>query len=300
MVVELIANGRVESHRNAHRFQLAAQPLAVGIQPLTAHELAAARDDFSPSWHHNLSNIAVGSCRLPLIVVNCFTLAARVDSGIIASWNGIYTLRGTPAGPPKRLLETLSTIAVNRPGPPPLPRAEMDIHGLNRWTVKSLEKSEKRGVHAARNGPSEDRSVGSALERFSFVLRTSWTWAGSTIPRAPKERQFIAWGRQPLSLPSSFSGQMIIFCAFCLGFFAPVVVESSQHSHGDGRDGSHFTRRSAGWIPLFWTPRPGPRRNSPPPTFMTNAAPIDWCTWRPKSQHIRPGVFPNKPNPGTI
>jgi len=103
-----------------------------------------------------------------------------------------------------------------------------------------------------------------------------------------------------LSLPSSFSGQMIIFCVFCLGFFAPVVVESSQHSHGDGRDGSHFTRRSAGWIPLFWTPRPGPRRNSPPPTFMTNAAPIDWCTWRPKSQHIRPGVFPNKPNPGTI
>src|SRR5271157_4038049 len=35
------------------------------------------------------------------------------------------------------------------------------------------------------------------LERFSFVLRTSWAWAGWTILHAPKERQFIAWGRQP-------------------------------------------------------------------------------------------------------
>ena len=35
------------------------------------------------------------------------------------------------------------------------------------------------------------------LERFSFVLRTSWAWAGSTIPQAPKERKFIACGRQP-------------------------------------------------------------------------------------------------------
>ena len=34
-------------------------------------------------------------------------------------------------------------------------------------------------------------------ERFSFVLRHVLAWAGSTIPQAPKERQFIAWGRQP-------------------------------------------------------------------------------------------------------
>ncbi len=27
-------------------------------------------------------------------------------------------------------------------------------------------------------------------------VRTSWAWAGSTISQAPKERQFIAWGRQ--------------------------------------------------------------------------------------------------------
>ncbi len=131
----------------------------------------------------------------------------------------------------------LSTIAVNRRGPPPLPRAELGIHGVNRWTVKCLEKSEKRGVQAARTGPSEDSkcwqrtelgihglnrwtvkclemsrkrgdqtdktprartaSVGSAFERFFFVLRTSWVWAGSRIPQAPKERQFIAWRRQP-------------------------------------------------------------------------------------------------------
>src|SRR5208337_5631241 len=36
-----------------------------------------------------------------------------------------------------------------------------------------------------------------SIERFSFVLRTSWAWAGSTIRQAPKERQFIACGRQP-------------------------------------------------------------------------------------------------------
>src|SRR5271165_6751045 len=54
MVVELIANGRVESHRNAMRFQRAAQPLAVGIEPLTADELAADRDDFGSHELHAL------------------------------------------------------------------------------------------------------------------------------------------------------------------------------------------------------------------------------------------------------
>jgi len=33
-------------------------------------------------------------------------------------------------------------------------RAELGIHGLNRWTETCLEKSEKRGVQADRNGPS--------------------------------------------------------------------------------------------------------------------------------------------------
>jgi len=35
-----------------------------------------------------------------------------------------------------------------------MPRAELGIHGLNRWAANCLEKSEKRGVQAARNGPS--------------------------------------------------------------------------------------------------------------------------------------------------
>ena len=33
-------------------------------------------------------------------------------------------------------------------------RVELDIHCLNRWTVNCLEMSRKRGVQAARNGPS--------------------------------------------------------------------------------------------------------------------------------------------------
>ena len=36
------------------RFQLAAQPLAVGIEPLTADELAADRDDFGSHELHAL------------------------------------------------------------------------------------------------------------------------------------------------------------------------------------------------------------------------------------------------------
>jgi hypothetical protein len=33
-------------------------------------------------------------------------------------------------------------------------RIELGIHGLNRWAVNCLEMSRKRGVQAARNGPS--------------------------------------------------------------------------------------------------------------------------------------------------
>ncbi len=35
-------------------------------------------------------------------------------------------------------------------------RVELGIHCLNRWTVKCLEMSRKRVVHAAENGPSEE------------------------------------------------------------------------------------------------------------------------------------------------
>ena len=48
----------------------------------------------------------------------------------------------------------MSTISVNRQGPPSMPRAELGIHGLKARAATGLEKSEKRGVQAARNGPS--------------------------------------------------------------------------------------------------------------------------------------------------
>ena len=86
---------------------------------------------------------------------------------------------------------------MNRRGPPSMSRAELNIHGLRSWG-----RNWSRKVRESRSSSSQKRSertgsVGSALKRFSFVLRTSRVWAGSTIPQAPKERQFIAWGRQP-------------------------------------------------------------------------------------------------------
>ena len=49
---------------------------------------------------------------------------------------------------------SLSTTSVDHRGPPSMPRAELGIHGLKARTATGLEKSEKRGVQAARNGPS--------------------------------------------------------------------------------------------------------------------------------------------------
>jgi hypothetical protein len=51
----------------------------------------------------------------------------------------------------------------------------------------------------ARLSPAAGHSQGLALaqhppERFPFVLRTSWAWAGSTIPQAPKIRTYV-WPR---------------------------------------------------------------------------------------------------------
>jgi len=46
---------------------------------------------------------------------------------------------------------------------------ELGIHGLKAGAATGLEKSEKRGVQVARNGPSEDRSVGSALSWVSMA-----------------------------------------------------------------------------------------------------------------------------------
>src|SRR5208337_1171091 len=68
----------------------------------------------------------------------------------------------------------VGTTSVNRRGPPWMPRAEPGVHGLNRCPVKSPEKSEKRGVHAARNAPSEDSKCWRSVE-LSIQSLNRWT-----------------------------------------------------------------------------------------------------------------------------
>jgi len=63
--------------------------------------------------------------------------------------------------------------SVNRPGPPSMSRAELDIHGLNRWAATGLEKSEKREVQAAGNGPSTDGKYWQSIELGIHGLK-SW------------------------------------------------------------------------------------------------------------------------------
>src|SRR5208337_5078219 len=105
----------------------------------------------------------------------------------------------THAGPPNRLLETLSTIAVNHRGPPPLPRAELGIHGLNRWTVNCMEMYEKRGVQAARNGPSPSPCVARPEMSMADRLGSRERAAGAThfvTPMSACTRStFISTGR---------------------------------------------------------------------------------------------------------
>ena len=49
-------------------------------------------------------------------------------------------------------------------GPPSMSRAELGIHGLKTGGATCLEKSEKRGVQAASNAPSEDRKCCQRVE----------------------------------------------------------------------------------------------------------------------------------------
>ena len=72
----------------------------------------------------------------------------------------------TPAGPPNRLPETLSTIAVNRRGPPSMRRAELGIHGLNRWTAKCLENAEFKLTKRPERGQKYWQCLGSALRTY--------------------------------------------------------------------------------------------------------------------------------------
>ena len=66
---------------------------------------------------------------------------------------------------------------------------ELGIRGLNRWAVKSLEKSEKRGVHTAGNGMVQTQvtaqgRLGSTPEGRRPQIR-SWRTGGSLAVSTP-------------------------------------------------------------------------------------------------------------------
>src|SRR5208337_2374963 len=81
------------------------------------------------------------------------TSSNRWNLSVISDFSGLANQVATSGhfAPRSTLHAPRSTFAGVRP---PLPRADLGIHGLNRWTVKCLEMSRKRGVQAARNGPS--------------------------------------------------------------------------------------------------------------------------------------------------
>ena len=66
---------------------------------------------------------------------------------------GHYSLRSCDRQATGRA-SSVSTTSVDRRGPPTMPDAEMGIHSLRAGAATGLEKSEKRRVQAARNGPS--------------------------------------------------------------------------------------------------------------------------------------------------
>jgi hypothetical protein len=64
-----------------------------------------------------------------------------------------------------------------------LPRAELGINGLKARAASGLEKSEKRGVQAARNGPSED---GKCLQRVERRIHGLNRWAVNCLEMSRK------------------------------------------------------------------------------------------------------------------
>ena len=74
--------------------------------------------------------------------------------------------------------------------------AELVIHGLNRWAVNCLEKSEKRGVQAAGNAPSEDRKCWQLLELSIHGLNR---WAVNCLEKS--EKRGVQAARNAPSLP---------------------------------------------------------------------------------------------------
>src|SRR5271157_1816176 len=80
---------------------------------------------------------------------------------------------------------SLSTTSVNRWGAPSMPRAELGIHGLKAGAATGLEKSEKRGVQAARNGPSPPPCVAKPEISQADRLGSRERAAGATHFAAP-------------------------------------------------------------------------------------------------------------------
>ena len=85
---------------------------------------------------------------------------------------------------------------MNRRGPPSMPRAALGIHGLRAGAATGLEKSEKRGVQAARNGPSEDGKCWQRIELGIHGLR-----AGAATGLEKSEKRGVQAARNGPSLP---------------------------------------------------------------------------------------------------
>src|SRR5271157_5660785 len=72
-------------------------------------------------------------------------------------------------------------------------RALLGTHSLNRWTAKCLEMSRKRGVHAARNGPSEGRKCWQRVELGIHGLK-NW---GRNLSRKVRETRSSSSQKRP-------------------------------------------------------------------------------------------------------
>src|SRR5271157_2500888 len=78
------------------------------------------------------------------------------------------------------------------PSPRPLAR-HLGIHGHKAGAGKSLEKSEKRAVHAARNGPSADRQY---WQRFELGIQGLKNW-GRNWSRKVRETRSSSSRKRP-------------------------------------------------------------------------------------------------------
>ena len=106
-----------------------------------------------------------------------------------------------------------------------LARVELGIHGLRAGAATGLEKSEKRGVQAARNGPSEDRKCWQRVELGIHGLR-----AGAATGLEKSEKRGVQAARNGPSLPPCVA-KAEISTADRLG-----SREGSSRGPGEGRE----------------------------------------------------------------